>query len=72
MKKAYMEKDVCDWTKDDWRDYLADQVKKESEFAYAAFCQNNVEAEAVVTGRMEAFKEVYFAMFPGETPIWGD
>ena len=67
MKKVYMEKDVCDWTKDDWRDYLADQVKKESDFAYAAFCQNNVEAEAVATGRMQAFKEVFSAMFPSES-----
>lgn len=62
-----MKKDVCDWTKDGWRDYLTDQVKKEGDFAYAAFCQNNAEAEAVDTGRMQAFKEVFPAMFPGES-----
>ena len=67
MKKVYMKKDVCDWTKDDWRDYLTDQVKKEGGFAYAAFWQNNAEAEAVAAGRMQAFKEVFSAMFPGES-----
>lgn len=70
MRKAYMDKFPCDWTRDDWRDYLKDMIKQNGEASYDEFINGYNDFEYFYSGKAQACKDIFTNMFPGED--WED